>query len=86
MSFGKISNFLDKFKKLTPPDYLIKVSLFEIVKSELGIELNKENIKVNNFVIFIKEKPIIKNEIYFKKEIILNKLNKELSIKIKDIK
>jgi len=83
----KISQYLKKFQKLTPPDIFIKKSLQKLIQEELGITIDLKNIEYKNNTIFIRTNPLIKNEIFLKKNLILRKLNTEAEkVCIKEIK
>lgn len=73
-----IGNFLEKFKNITPPDKYVKEVFITVVKSVVGIEIEKEDLDVRNGVIFISADPIVKNEIFLKKSEIMKNLIKEL--------
>lgn len=69
-----INNFLEKFKKLTPPDDDIKEEIIEIISSLFKKEIDKKQIAIKNSVIYIESDPVLKNEIFMKKQFILSKL------------
>lgn len=82
-----LDKFLDKFKKLKPPDDEIKTNLIIIIKNEINFSINRKDISFNNNIIYIKTKSIIKNEIFINKYKILNLLNSNLKEDIvKDIR
>ncbi len=54
---------------------LIKDILFEVV----GIKIETKDIKIENGDLFLNIKPIYKNEIFLKRENILNKLRQNIS-------
>lgn len=76
-----VNDFLNKFKNLTPPDNEVREKSIEIIKNEIGVDIDKKNISIKNNSIFIKTKPIIKNEIFINKEKILQKLKNEFGDK-----
>jgi hypothetical protein len=51
-------------------------SLRSIISETIGIPIKKEDLRIKNNTIFLNAKPIYKNEIFIKKEIILSKLEK----------
>jgi hypothetical protein len=82
-----INNFLDKFKNLIFQDSITKDIIKKYVKTHTSFELDLNSISHKNGIIFIKGSPILRNEIFLKKKIILENINKEiLNIKFLDIK
>lgn len=81
-----ISQFLEKFKNITPPDKFVKEIFISVVKDTSGIALEAGDLDVRNGVIFISTNPIVKNEIFLKKREILQNLSKELKQYKKDIR
>ena len=65
-----------------------EIDIIEPILSKVaGFDIDKKNIKVFGSVVYIRENPILKNEIFFKKKEILEKIEIVLnSKKIKDIK
>ncbi len=79
-----LDKFLDKFKKIKPP---INYIIIDIIKNELNVNIKSENILIKNNIIYIKTKPIIKSEVFIKKQKILELIkNKTNNNKFKDIK
>lgn len=82
-----IENFLKRFTLLTPPDDAIRGAVREIIEKEINISIEKKNISVHNNIIYIKTKPLFKNEIFIKKQTILKELEKKFHQKTpRDIK
>lgn len=82
-----LSPFLEKFKNLRVPKEALVETLIEIILNTTGIKLEKENIRVNKPTVFIKADPMIKGEIFFKKQQILEELEKQFYSKsITDIR
>ena len=87
MSINNIDGFLERFKKLKPTDLHIKESLIWIIKDVYGTTLKNEEIKVSKDIIFLNIHPTFKTELFFKRNEILERLNKEIKpLVIKDIK
>ena len=83
----EIESFLEKFKKLLRYDREIKKTITEIIKNSVNIYIKESEIKIQNKVLYIKANPYIKNEIFIKKDLILERLKKSLKNKIiKDIR
>lgn len=81
-----ISSFLEKFKNITHPDKFIKDEFIGVAKDILGINIKKENIAVRDGKIFLSVDPIVKNEIFLRKEAVLENLKERLKIYKKTIK
>ena len=76
MDYYHINNFLDKFKKIlavkeAPYDVVIAV-----IKENLGLKIERSNVKIKGNTIYIQSSPLVKNEILIKKSFILNDLSK----------
>jgi hypothetical protein len=75
----KISSFFKKFENISPPQRFIKEILMKVVLDTAGVALKDNNISVNRNTVFVTADPIIKSEIFLKKEEILKKVRQELS-------
>ncbi len=73
--FSSLSNYLNKFKNLSSNEYILKGDLVDILKKELNIKIDKENIKIKKGCAYIKAHPAIRNEIFLKKEELLEKIS-----------
>jgi hypothetical protein len=76
-----IDIFLKKFRKLTPPDSYIREIISSVIFNNLKIKINIKKIAIKNNIIYIKEKPVIKNEIFIHKKTILKEIKKKLKNK-----
>jgi len=81
----QISNFLQKFKTIIHNEGLSKKIICEILTKHLQKEFNPEKIKVNKGILYLQIDSFIKNSILFKKDKILQDLNKITDFKIRDI-
>lgn len=78
MAWINIENFLEKFRELKPPKKFIEDETVKTINIILNISLKTEDIDYRNGIIYIK--PInsnLKNEIFMKKEKILEELSKK---------
>ena len=73
-----IEDFLLKFKLIEDPKK-DKERVQEVLRSVLGIEVEKEGIKIKNSTISITVEPVIKSYIFTKKEAVLLDLQSKLS-------
>jgi len=74
-----ISNYLEKFKKITPPNKFIKDVFIGVVKNTTNIILKKDDIDIRNGIIFISTDQIIKNEIFLQKNKIMKYFTKNIN-------
>ena len=87
MSLEKLNNFLERFKKITPPDSSVRKEVAKVIK-ETGMEISIEEISIDrNGVVMIKAGGHIKNKVFIKKEEIKKRANEALGKElIKDIR
>lgn len=69
-----ITSFLDKFNHLFKKDEDLKNKIYISIKNNTGLELKKDNISIKNGILYLKEKPHFKNEVFMKKDKILREL------------
>ena len=83
-----ISDLLQKFKHITPPDITVRKSAVDIIKTTTNIELDKKDISIKNGVVYIKTQPIYKNEIFINKQKIIKKLQERVgdNVFVKDLR
>ncbi len=87
MGWQNIGNFLDRFQVLKPPKKFVQGETAKAVSAVLGAPIKEEAIEERSGVVYIKTRnQAIKNNIFMRKEDILNELSKTLGKKIKDIR
>ena len=69
-----ISSFLARFKKILSSHKASEYVFLEIIKDELGIELQKEDVKVRSGILCVTASPTIKNTLFLNKRKILQRL------------
>jgi predicted metal-dependent RNase len=75
----KITQFLERFKNIKPGYGIIEESAREIIKDRLNIKEDSFSISYNKPNLVIKtENSVLKNEIYLRKDEIINELRKKL--------
>jgi hypothetical protein len=74
----EIKDLLNRFSNILSSGEAKKFLIKEAVYETTGIQVSSEKIKIKNNIIFLEIKPILKNEIYLKKEKILQKLAEKL--------
>jgi len=78
MSFNSIDSFFDRFKKITPPNEVVRKAVSEVLFEVVGVNIDISNIKVEGENVRIKNSPFIKSDIFLHKEQIIKTLEKKL--------
>lgn len=82
----QIALFLKKFETIIHNEDVSKKMICEVLYQNLKKDFKNEDIKVFKEVLYINRDVFVKNSILFKKQKILNDLNKISKKPIKDIK
>ncbi|MCX6757495.1 MAG: hypothetical protein NTZ44_01255 [Candidatus Nomurabacteria bacterium] len=77
----EIKDLLLHFKSSLLYEGLKKDSVRRIISEAIKVEIKQEDIEIKNSVIKLNIKPIYKNEIFLKRDLILEKLQQELGKK-----
>ncbi|MFA6340770.1 MAG: hypothetical protein WCX27_00815 [Candidatus Paceibacterota bacterium] len=80
-----IGSYLEKFKNLSQSRNFLRDSVALAVKEACGFDIKTENIIVKSAVARINARPVIKTEIFLKKEKILKILKEKTGGKVVDI-
>ncbi|MFA6430632.1 MAG: hypothetical protein WC229_03105 [Candidatus Paceibacterota bacterium] len=80
-----IAKYLEKFTVLANSRHFLRDSVQGAIKEICGIEIDPKKIEVKDFVARINERPIIKSEIFLKKNRILSSLKDKTGGKVIDI-
>lgn len=78
MSLNPILQFLRKFESLRPRDESLKKTIVSVFKKEMLVDVSLEDINVQRGVAHIKANPVIKNEIFLRKNSLINAIEKEV--------
>ncbi len=82
MSWKNIGNFLERFANFRPSKNLIKKESAQIISAFLGVEIKPDNFEERDGTLFLKiQNPALKNEIFLKKNLILDTLKERLGEK-----
>ncbi|MEQ1500076.1 MAG: hypothetical protein ABL917_01735 [Parcubacteria group bacterium] len=81
-----IEKLLEKFSRNIDKLEFDIVNAINIIKSETGINLAKEDVEIKNYVLYIKCSPAIKNRIFISKQNILDKIKSITPNKILDLR
>jgi len=71
-----IAEYLQRFKSFVPKESLFIKKLQTILQEETGVFVSEDRIRVVSGTIFVEVPGALKNEIFFKKEAILEKAKK----------
>ena len=75
-----ISTFLERFKKLSPPESALKTAFINAVRSVLSVEFRPDQIQVRRDVVSFEGNPLLKTELMLKKKELLARANEELKM------
>ena len=81
-----ISEFLEKFKGFGASERATKDALIAAVKNCVGAEIERGDISFRSGVAYIRTSHMVKNQVYIKKEKILECFGAEIKPKINDIR
>lgn len=77
----EIKDLLAKFSNILLSEEGKKEAIKKIIFEVININISSENIKIKNNTIYLDIKPIYKNEIFLKQNIIFSKLKESLGKK-----
>lgn len=80
-----IGKYLEKFKILGNSRFFLRDTVKDSIKEICGIDIDPKDIFIKEGLARISTKPIIKNEIFLKKQKILESINTKSEQKILDI-
>jgi len=80
-----IGKYLEKFTKLSTSRSFLRESVASSIKEVCGFDIELTKIDEKKGIVRISERPIIKSEIFLKKQKILNSLEKKIGKKVFDI-
>ena len=75
-----ISSYLEKFKSIGMQDALLKEKTTTLIQERFGITINKKDITYKNGIMTLKVPPILKTEIFMKKQEFLKLLSSPANI------
>jgi hypothetical protein len=81
-----IGNFLNKFSKKIQVAEFDTENALRAIEEKTGLKISLNNIEIKNNTIYIQASPAIKNKIFIFKQPILEEINKNLQVKILDIR
>lgn len=81
-----ISGFLKKYKRIIKDDTDLKNAILSSIKETCGLSVESEGLRVKENSINITCPQIFKNDIFLKKDILLENINEKTGLKFKYIK
>ncbi len=81
-----IGNFLNKFSKKIQTLELDIENVLRVIEDKTGLKISLNNIEIKNNTVYIQASPAIKNKIFIFKQGIIDEINKNLQVKIIDIR
>jgi hypothetical protein len=81
-----IKNLLERYSKLAPRHYKVKLATEEALDKLLGIKINRDDITVRQDVIYLKLSPKARLAIQTKKAAVLEEINSGLEVHYRDIR
>jgi hypothetical protein len=86
MALDHLSSFFRRFQNVTAPDESVRKAFSATVFEKIGVMIGIENINVKNGEILVKTNPAIKNEMFMRKQDILNEVNTRTGKKLVNIR
>lgn len=74
----RIALFLEKFKSLGLETSVAKKLFIDEVKATLHFDLDSKDVVLKDGTIFVKSHPVLKSELFIKKNLFLERLSKTL--------
>lgn len=69
-----LSSFLERYKRITPPDIVIRDSVVVLFSNKLSYVITREDVEVRGRKVFVKCPSLIKNEIMLNKKELISEL------------
>lgn len=74
-----LSAFFGRYKRLTPPDMVIRDSVVVLLEEHLSYTISRGDVEVRGRVVFVNCPALVKNEIFLRKEEFILKLSESIS-------
>ncbi len=71
-----ISSFLEKFKNIGVEELLFKEAIISSINDKVKVSITSKDIVFKNSIVTIKTSPMVKSEIFMKKNILLSELKR----------
>lgn len=78
MDIDTIKNYLQKYKKMSPPDGTIQEAVCEVVEAVCDVSLDKDDVHLTKEGAHLDTTPLVRSAILIKKETIMEKLQEKL--------
>ena len=70
----EIKDLLARFSNTILSEEAKKASVINVISQIIGVPIKSEDVKIKNGTVYLNIKPIYKNEIFLKKDLIFSKL------------
>lgn len=80
----EIKDLLVRFQNLLLPGETKREAVRNVISNVIKIQIKKEDIEIKNNIIYLNIKPIFKNEILMKEDVIFSELKKVLGERYPD--
>lgn len=77
----EIKDLLARFSNILLSEEVKKGIVVDVISKTIGVDIKSSDIKIKNNIVYLNIKPIYKNEIFFKKDLIDLKLKELLGKK-----
>lgn len=74
-----LSSLLERYKRMTPPDVLIRDSVVTLFEKRFSYAISRSEVRVQSRVVFVDCPSLLKNEISLNKKELLSELLKMIS-------
>lgn len=81
-----IGDYLEKFKNIGLKELLLKEKIVSVVNNLTKAGINVKDVTIKNGIVSIKIHPLGKSELYMKKKRILELVNENEKVPLKDIR
>jgi hypothetical protein len=81
-----ISQYLEKFKNIGQGERFLKEAVVSAIKEGLGISLETKVVSIKNGEVTLKVSPAVKNTIFIKKDLILEKIKEKVNQPVLNIR
>jgi hypothetical protein len=70
----EIQFFLEKYKKLAPPDDTVRSEFVRVAEKLIGVQIPKKDVSVRNGTLYVKASPALKSELFMRRRIITKEM------------
>lgn len=74
-----LASFLDRFRKLKPPEASVKRAVSGAIRDVVQIEVSEDRVRLARGVVYVDVDPLIKSELFLKRTELLRRANELLN-------